>query len=146
MPVPAMKEYSSNEVNISLAGFSIDGGFADGVFLELEFQNPAFALTKGTDGEGTRSRSNDRSALVRIHLMQGANANAVLTALHQLDLNVENGVGVGSLDVTDKNGTTVYFALHAWVAEPPNPTYDRTATERVWTLMVNHLELLEGAY
>ena len=111
--MPAQKEYNSDQVNISIAGFPIVGGYADGVFLEMEFVNPAFVLTKGTDGEGTRSRSNDRSATIKIHLMQGANGNAVLSALHSLDLLSPNGAGVGAFQVVDQNGTTIYFAEHA---------------------------------
>ncbi len=144
--MPAQKEYNSDQVNISIAGFPIVGGYADGVFLEMEFVNPAFVLTKGTDGEGTRSRSNDRSATIKIHLMQGANGNAVLSALHSLDLLSPNGAGVGAFQVVDQNGTTIYFAEHAFVSEPPNSSYDRTPTERVWTLMVNHLDQIEGSY
>lgn len=144
--MPAQREYSSNEVNISIAGYVIDGGYADGVFLEVEYRNPAFELTKGTDGEGTRSRTNDRSATIRVHLMQGARGNAVLTALHQLDLAAQNGAGVGALDITDKNGTTVYFAEKAFISSPPNASYDRTPTERVWEITANHLIAVEGSY
>ncbi len=144
--MPAQKEYNSTQMNISIAGFPIVGGYADGVFLEMEFVNPAFVLTKGTDGEGTRSRSNDRSAIMKIHLMQGANGNSVLSALHQLDLLSPNGAGVGAFQGVDQNGTPVYFAEHSFISEPPNASYDRTPTERIWTLMANHLDAIEGSY
>lgn len=146
MPGPGLKEYSTDEVNISFAGYPITGGYADGVFIEIEYSNPAFALTKGTDGEGTRSRSNDRSATIKIHLMQGADGNSVLSALHNLDLQTRNGAGVGAFLCEDKNGTPKHAATEAWIESPPNPTYDRTPTERVWTLKANHLESFEGSY
>src|SRR5690554_3705243 len=101
MHSPTMREYRSDQVNISLAGYPIQGGYADGVFLEIEYAEPAFALTKGTDGEGTRSRTNNRSATIRIHLMQGAEGNSVLSALHNLDLQAQNGAGVGAFQVED---------------------------------------------
>lgn len=142
-----MNEYSSNEVDVSLAGYTIDGGWSeDETFIEIEYDEDPFTLHKGVDGEGVRARTNNRSATIRIHLMQGAASNAVLSALHNGDLAAQNGAGVGVLKVNDRNGTPKYFGEHAWVQSPPNPSYAKGPVTRTWTCRCNHLDSFEGAY
>lgn len=134
------KVYDSNEVKISIAGIPITGGFADGEFLRIEPETEAFTDVVGTDGEVTRSKSNDGRATATILLMQTAEANAALSALHNQDKNQPGGAGVGRFLVQDLNGGTLHEAAQCWIQNRPNVSYDREATAREWPIRLADLK------
>lgn len=135
----ALKVYDADQVNISVAGFPIDSGFADGEFLRIEQESDDFSDVAGTDGEVARSKSNDRRATITILLMQTSSANQALSALSNLDRLTPNGAGIAPFLVQDGNGATIYEAASCWVMKPPDVTFDREATTREWTLRVADL-------
>ncbi len=130
----AVKVYDADEVNISFAGFALDGGFADGEFLRIEQETEDFVDVVGTDGEVTRSKTNDRRATITILLMQTSSGNQALAALSNLDRSLPNGAGIAPFLVTDGNGDSLYEASSAWIQKPPDVSMDRTATPREWQL------------
>ena len=134
------KVYDSNEVKISIAGIPIEGGFADGEFCRIEPETEAFTDVVGTDGEVTRSKSNDGRATVTILLMQTAESNAALSALHNQDKNTPGGSGVGRLLIKDLNGATIHEAAQCWIQNRPVANYDREATAREWPIRVADLK------
>ena len=135
----ATKTYDADQVSITLAGFSIDAGFADGEFLRIEQETDDFVDVVGTDGEVTRSKTNDRRATATILLMQTSSSNQKLAALSNLDRLAPNGAGIAPFLVTDGNGDTLYEAASAWVMRPPNASFDRQATVREWTIRLADL-------
>lgn len=141
-----MKEYNAKQVNVSLAGKNLNGGYADGTFFIVRRSTPSFTKKVGTDGEVTRSRTNDRTGEFEIHLMQGSDDNDWLSALFLLDENSENGAGVGALSCEDKNGTTLHFAANAWLTEWPEANFDREAGPRVWKGECEFLENYISGY
>lgn len=138
------KVYDPEKVSIIICGIPISGGYADGSFIEIEQDSNDFNDVVGTDGEVTRSKSNDRRATIRVRLMQSASANNALSALNALDKKAGNGAGVGPSMIRDKQGTTLFAASKSWIAKPPAVTFDRTATERVWEIRCADLERLDG--
>lgn len=140
----ALKVYDADQVSISIAGIPILSGFADGEFLKIEQEADDFTDKVGTDGEVTRSKTNDRRATVTILLMQSSAGNAALSALSNVDRLAPNGAGVGSLLVRDRLGTAVYSAAQAWISKPPDVSFDREATSREWTLRVADLTRNDG--
>lgn len=141
-----MKEYNANQVNVSLAGKALTGGYADGVFFTVRRSTATFTKKVGTDGEVTRSRSNDRTGEFEIRLMASSEDNAWLSALFNLDENSENGAGVGALSCEDLNGTTLHFAKSAWLTEWPEESFDREVGEVVWKGECELLEQYIGGY
>lgn len=139
-----LKIYDANEVTIVIAGIPIDGGFADGEFLRIEQDSDDFTDVVGTDGEVTRSKTNDRRATVSLILMQSSSGNAVLSALNLLDKKTGGGAGVGPFLVRDKQGTSLYSASKCWIAKPPNVSFGREAGPREWKIRVADLERLDG--
>ena len=134
-----LKVYDSNEVLVSVAGIPITGGFADGEFVRIERETEAFTDMVGTDGEVTRSKTNDNRATVTILLMQTAAANGLLSTLHNTDKRASGGAGVGPLLIEDLNGLTLHSSAQCWIQTSPNVSYDREATAREWTIRCANL-------
>lgn len=138
------KIYDADQVSVNIAGIPVTGGYADGEFIRIEFETDAFTDVVGTDGEVTRSKTNDRRATATLSLMQTADANNLLAALHQADRNAPNGAGVGAFLVRDRQGTAIYTGSECWISKPPDATFDREATPREWVVRIAHLEDFTG--
>lgn len=143
--MPNLKVYDSNQVSIVVCGIPISGGYADGEFVRIEQTSEDFLTVVGTDGEVTRSKTNDRRATVTLTLMQSSDSNSLLSALLNLDLLTDGGAGVGALAITDLGGTALYTASKAWISKPPTVSFDKTATSREWTIECADLVRLDGS-
>jgi len=139
------KVYDANEVSVSIAGIPIDSGFDDGEFLRIEQEADDFVDKVGTDGEVTRSKTNDRRATITILLMQSSTGNALLSALSNIDRLAGNGAGVGPFLARDRQGTALFAAAESWISKPPNVSFDREPTAREWTLRCASLERFDGS-
>lgn len=138
------KVYDSKEVTIVFAGIPIDGGYGEDEFCSIEQNEEDFVIVVGTDGEVTRSKTNNQSAKVMITLMQSATVNAALSALNNLDKAAGNGAGVGPILIKDRQGTSLYTGAKAWIAKPPDAKFAKKAGPRVWELHVAALKRLDG--
>jgi len=136
--------YDANEVSVSVAGIPIDSGYDDGEFCRIEQEADDFVDKAGTDGEVTRSKTNDRRATITLLLMQSSLGNALLSGLNNIDRLAGNGAGVGPLLVRDRQGTSLYAAAECWISRPPNVSFDREPTAREWTLRCAVLERFDG--
>lgn len=136
MGVGQFHEYDSDQVTVNIAGIPIDasGGYADGEFVRLEKSEDDFTTVVGTDGSVTRSKTNNQLWTITIRLMQSSQGNDALSALRLADLKGQNGAGVGTLLIRDRQGTTLFLASKAWISKPPSQSFDREAKEREWTL------------
>lgn len=139
-----MKTYNADEVSIIFGGIPISGGFADGEFLRIEQNEEAFQTVVGTDGEVTRSKTNNKTARVTIILMQSSTFNAALSALHEADKITPGGTGVVPLLVKNNNGLDLYTAKDAWIVQAPDASFDRTATPREWVVECANLIRVDG--
>lgn len=143
------KVYDANEVSVMFAGrpiaFGEGSGLADGEFLKVEFTSDAFTSIAGSDGEVTRSKTNDMRAKVTISLGQMSDGNQVLSAIHNLDLLGPNGAGIGALLINDRNGNTILSADAAWIMKFPNVTRDRQSTKNEWVLEASKLKAFIGS-
>lgn len=141
-----MKHYNATQVNVSLAGKTLTGGYDDGTFFVIKRKGPSYTSKVGSDGEVVRSKTNDLRGEFEIHLMQSSIDNDWLSALFILDENAENGAGVGALSCEDKNGTALHFAKNAWLTEWPEAEFGREAGPRVWKGECDLLENFIGGY
>lgn len=138
-----MKHYDPDLISIVFAGILIEG-YADGEFVSIEANSEDFLMKMGTDGEGTRSKTNDRSGTVTLKLMQSSSSNPRLSAIRELDLAQPNGAGVGALQVRDQGGVTIYSAEQAYIEKLPSSSFDREATTREWVLKTDKLTAIIG--
>ncbi len=125
-------------------GIPLASGFDDGLFLEIEQDADDFTVKVGTDGETTRSKTNNHNASIKLHLMQSSDGNAALSVINNLDKLTPNGGGVGPMLVRDRQGTSLYTASKCWVSKPPKVEFAREATPRVWELHCADLVRLDG--
>ena len=139
-----MRVYDSDQVFCSVAGVPISG-FADGEWLRIERETAKFDDVVGTDGEVTRSKTNDDRATITVRLMQSSPTNDLLSAIHLSDANTPGGVGVGPFLLIDRQGTTLVNAEKCWISKEPNISLDRTATEREWTIRCAKLISFHGS-
>lgn len=139
-----LKIYDSKEISIIVGALIIDSGFADGEFLRIEPVSPDFVDKAGTDGEVTRTKTNDKRAKVTLRLMQSSDKNALLSVLNNIDRKASNGGGVGPFLVKDRQGTSLYAGAKCWISSPPVVSFDKEAKEREWVIMVASLERLDG--
>lgn len=135
--------YDSNRVQVSFAGVPVQG-YADGEFLTITREADAFTSVVSTDGEVSRSKSNDRRATIEIKLMSTSPTNDLLSAILSGDINANGGAGVGAFLVVDLSGASLYSAGNAWITKGPDVSYGREATERVWTLQCDKLYEFTG--
>jgi hypothetical protein len=139
----AAKVYDAKSVIITFGPILVSG-FADGTFVSVDQNEDSFTLQMGTDGEGTRSKSNNKSHTITFTLMQSSDSNDLLSAQHNLDLATPNGDGIGPLFVKDLLGRATYLAETAWIRKPPTAEFGREAGPREWTLETDNLVRLDG--
>lgn len=140
----SFKVYDADQVVMVFMGLPISSGYADGEFLTIEQEAQDFDSKVGTDGEVTRSKTNNRHAIIKVKLMQSSDGNALLSALNNLDVATSGGAGVGPMLIKDLQGTALFSASKCWIAKPPDVSFDRTATSREWTLECSNLVRLDG--
>ena len=142
----ALKIYDPDQVSCSFAGIPIfqTEHTADGEFLSVAMESDAFNDVVGSNGGGTRPKSNDQRATVTIKLMQSSETNALLSAIHNADLAAPNGAGVGALLIRDRNGTTLLESTAAWIVKAPDISMDRQATTREWVIKCASLKRFDG--
>ena len=85
-------------------------GYAEGSTVNVEYNNDQFTLQVGSDGESSRSKSNNNSARLTVMLMPGAAANIGLGAALTADKAI--GLGVFPLALTE----SVPRTLTVWIA------------------------------
>jgi len=140
-----VKNYDPKHYTLVVAGIPIPTkGYADGEFIKIERESPAYTKKVGTDGSVTRSRQHNKSGTCTFTTMQHADINAVLSTLHNADLNSENGAGIGPFLLKDRNGLTVHAGKNCWIAKSPDVSLDKEATTRAWQIDIDELESFEG--
>jgi hypothetical protein len=134
-----------DEVIISLGPVIIDSGFADGEFIRIEQESDDTEDVAGTDGEVTVSRTNDGRATITFLLMQTSIANDGLSTLSNLTRSAPNMAGaIVPLLISDPNGRALFEAANAWVARPPDRSYDRTPQANEWKIRCAKLVRFDG--
>lgn len=139
-----MKAYNVKLVKLIIAGFELEAGFADGDICTISKSTAAFTSKVGSDGEVTRSATNDDRAIVKVFLMQTSRGNDILTALYNRDVAAPNGAGVGAFRLADLNGNTVNSAPHIWINKLPEQAFGREAGVREWECEVDKLSAIVG--
>ncbi len=138
----ALRVYDPKQITLIFGPTGQITGFADGTFVTVEKNEDAFSLQIGTDGDGTRSKSNNQSGRITISLMQSSPANDVLSLIHNADL--ELGSGVFPLFIKDLQGNSIFEASQAWITRFPSAGYGREAEAREWVIETDNLIMFAG--
>lgn len=131
--MPKVKVYDSKDVTLAFFGLLIDSGYAEGEFLSIAQESEDFVAVVGTDGEVTRSKTNNRLVTMTLTLLQTSEGNTKLSVINNLDRAKSNGAGVGPFLVSDANGLAKYAGT-AWISKPPDIVFTNKGEARAWTL------------
>jgi hypothetical protein len=146
MATPGFAHYSADAVSMVFGNILADGT-GDGEFLTVEFNEDAFTTTVGTDGKMIRNRILNRTGRVTLTLSAASQTNVALSTIYNLDQIGPGGAGVASLTIRDANsGQTLIHAPEAWIARPPDLSFDQTAAPRTWIFDCSRLDYFVGSY
>lgn len=137
-----MRTYDPKSFPLVINGLLIDG-FAEGTFITIEESAPGFSKVVGAYGDVTRTRSHDRSGVLRFVLQMTSPANKTLSDRYNADRD-GTASGVGDLSLSDKNGDTLIEASKSYIAAMPPATFDVTPTTREWTVEIADLRMTHG--
>ena len=129
MSSPIAKTYDPKKIVITFAGIPLSG-FADGTFIQVTQPAQRFTKHVGADGEVARARSNDDTHEVTITLLQTSLSNTYLSQMAEAD-RISN-LGIGSLQITDLNGTTLRLWPQAWIRQDPEMQDGKEISDRAW--------------
>ncbi len=136
-----MKTYNPAQVAIIVGGFPLTG-FADDSKVTVERAEDSWSMQIGVDGEGTRSKSNNKSGSIKISLNQSSESNQTLsTLLIQDEL---NGGGLVPVLVKDASGNSIYTAANAFITKFPSAEFGRESKTREWMIKTDNLVVNEG--
>ena len=139
----AVKTYDPSNVSMIYGAIPIKG-FAQDAAITVEHDEDDWTLVTGVDGEGTRSKTSNRSATVTVALMQSSETNDLLSAARLLDMNTPNGTGGHALIIKDGSGRSVFACATAWIQKAPSAELNREATTREWTFRTDNMVAHHG--
>lgn len=123
--------YDSSEVQVIVGGNPITG-FADGTFVEIEFDEQQFNKVTGADSFTSRSKTNNYGGSITITLLATAPGNDVLNDIFHRDR--RNNNGVVPILIKDASGRTRWSAQHSWIQQMPTQSFSKETEERAWIL------------
>ncbi len=139
----SLKTYDPSHVSMFYGPIELQG-FAQDAAITIEHDEDDWSLQVGVDGEGTRSKTSNKSATITASLMQSSVVNALLSAERELDINTPGGTGGHPLIVKDNSGTSLFACETAWIQKPPTAELNREATAREWVFRTDRVDALHG--
>lgn len=130
-------KYDPAEVLVIWGALPVHEGIASGTFLTIEREKPSWRLIKGTDGEGTRVRTNDFSARVQLTVRAGSWVNDALSSSSAAD--DLSGTFSVPLTIRDANGRSLYVAPLAFLEQPADAQYADTESNVTWVFVCDSL-------
>lgn len=119
---------------LSFCGAEISSGYGEGAAIKIEKVTPSTKVKEGADGSASRSKTGSKLYKVTITYLSTSSANAVLSAIAQLDDLAPNGAGVGPLLVQDLQGATQLASPSSWIESMPPLDINQEATNVEWVL------------
>lgn len=128
-------KYDPRKVRLIFAGIPAHRGIVVGTFITVERTRPSYRLLKGTDGEGTRIRTQDSSARVQLTVRSGSGINDALSLVSAADeLTATMAL---PLYLTDLTGRSKYIAPIAFLEAPADPSFSTSEGANTWTWLCN---------
>ncbi|WP_186650079.1 phage structural protein [Fluviispira vulneris] len=128
----AFNTYSPKDVLVVVGVVPITG-YADGSFVEVDYNEEAYKLVIGADGEATRVKNANESGKITIKLTQSSMCNDLLSAIHIADR--ATGNGIVPILIKDKLGTSTMFAAECYIEKAPKLSYGKDMETREWVFV-----------
>ena len=134
--------YDAKNIFASLGVVSVQGFMPDS-FLSIEYNNDFWTVQVGVDGKSnTRSKNNDRSAIITLSILQTSPTHDQLSA--QLALDEAGNVGQAPLLIKDNSTGALFTARNCWIKKPPTAVFSGEAQGWEWTLETDRLVAVYG--
>lgn len=138
-----LRNYDPKNIILTV-GTQALGGFADGTFVSMEFDEDLFSKKVGTDGEVTRVKTNNFTGKFTFTLDQASPSNTHLSTLLLLD-KVSNA-GVVPVSLVDKNGPTKVVAASGWIQKMATIEFSGDSENREWVVDCGQVEAFVGGH
>ncbi len=139
-----MQTYDPKDVIFVFGGFNISG-FAPDTFIEVSRNEDAMGLVVGADGQGVRTKNNNRSGRYIIRLLQTSESNAILDSFANAD--EADGSGAEPALLKDNRGNILHASEQAWVVKKPSSNFGAVESQmREWIIETDNLTMVEGGY
>ena len=137
MAESVVNDYDPMKVSV-LINYVPVTGFADGTFVSITRNNQTWTTVSGASGEVVRSKTNDKTGIIEITLMQSSAFNATLKGYMLAD--EATNAGKFTIQIIDNNtGKEIIGATEGWCQQPPQIEYGKEQSERQWTIEVGKL-------
>jgi hypothetical protein len=136
-----MKTLDPKQIVI-IFGADIIQGYADGSFVTVDRNEDSWNLSVGADGEGTRTKSNNKSGQITLTLAQSSQSNQILSQAALAD-ELDNA-GLRPILIKDNLGTSLYSAELAYVKKPAASEFSNESTNREWIIETDNLQMFIG--
>lgn len=136
-----MKNYNPKKISL-IVGVKAISGFADGTFVEVDYDEDAFTKKNGADGKVTRVASANLSGSMTITLDQASDSNDYLSILAVADR--ATGAGVVPVLLRDAGGTTLATGAEAWIRKQAPSSYSNKSEDRKWVIDIAELVMNTG--
>lgn len=137
-----MRTYDFAKYKLIIGGVPIVG-YVDGTGINFDRIEDLFTEVVGADGSESRSKSNNRMALLTISLKNTSPSNDYLSILHTLD--EANNQGIRSMILQDFNGTTVITSSGVYVKKFPTLDRAKEITNNDWVLACSRTVVFVGS-
>lgn len=137
----SLRSYDPDAHVLTLGDIEVVGA-AEGSMFAFSPTSQTWETKVGAKGAVVRQKRHDRTATMTVRLQYGSPTNARLSALHQAD--IDSNDGKGALLLKDLNGTTRIEAAEAWVAGWPEYDIGADAPDVEWTIMLASAKVVIG--
>lgn len=136
-----MKTYSPKDV-VCIVGTIDVRGYSEGTFINAEYDEDAFTKVSSSDGEVTRSKNANESALLTLTLKSSADSNDELSKLASKDR--IDGSGVVPLIIKDNSGRLLLSSANCWVRKAPAIEKAKEISDMAWQIDMEKMLLFAG--
>lgn len=119
-------------------------GWADGEFITVAFNANLYETIVGTDGDTTRVKVLDGSAIMTCKVMQTSRFNDFLSALVVLGRSSNGGADIFPVIFKDRGGTTLFTSPKCWIVKIPDMSRDKTAKAHEWQIFCTDAKMFLG--
>jgi len=133
--------YDPKKVTQIIAGQVLEG-YSEGTMISVERNEDSAVLSIGSQGEGVRTISNNKSGRVTINLQQTSPSNGVLDA-QRIALELSGG-GIFSMLGKDNLSLDTWTGATSWVPKPATMEFSNEASNREWLVETDNLVLVIG--
>lgn len=137
----AVLQYDPKNITVIIGG-KIIRGYNEATFCKVERNEDMYNLVVGVDGIGSRAKSNNKSGKVTLGLHQTSRSNDDLSALALAD--ELTGAGAVPMLIRDSGGRTLISAATAWITKQADAEYQKTISDRTWTIESDSIDIFNG--